>query len=145
MDKNYSQRQVEWAKKEKAREDEERKTEVKIGEIFGKVTEDIKKTDDTKVRIDSTETLKLNTSVDLKKGDSIRITIKADWSMRGQEKQRWGRERKAQNGEALGKLTGNIKKSDDIRVRIDNVETLKFNSSVDLKKGDFIRVTIEKV
>ena len=65
--------------------------------------------------------------------------------MRGQEKQRRGREKKVQAGEALGKVTGNIKKSDEIRVRIDDVETLKFKPSVDLKKGDYIRVTIEKV
>jgi len=45
----------------------------------------------------------------------------------------------------LGKATGNIGKADDVSVRIDNVETLRFKPSVDLKKGDSIRVTIEKV
>jgi hypothetical protein len=145
MGQNYNERQAEWAKREKTKENEERKAEVIIGEVTGKLTRDIKKSDDIRVKIENVETLKLKPSVDLQKGDSIKITINADWSMRGQEKQRWGRERKVQAGEALGKVTGNIKKSDEIRVRIDDVETLKFKPSVDLKKNDYIRVTIGKV
>ena len=48
-------------------------------------------------------------------------------------------------GEIRGRVIKGAKKTDDIRVRIDHVETLSFNLSVDLKNGDIIRVTIEKV
>jgi len=69
----------------------------------------------------------------------------ARWAERGQAKEKEERKGEVKVGEALGKSTGNIGKADDVRVRIDNVETLMFKPSVDLKKGDFIRVTIEKV
>ncbi len=145
MATDYNKRQADWAQKEQAKEDEERKGEAKIGEAFGKTTGDIGKSGDIRIRIDNVETLRLKPSVDLKKGDSIKITVKADWTRRGQEKQGWGHESEAHHGEALGKATGDIRKSENVRVRIDNVETLKFESSVDLKKGDSIRITIEKV
>ena len=145
MATNYEDRQADWAKKEQAREDDERKGEVKVGEVFGKATGDIRKDDDIRVRIDNVETLRFKPSGDLKKGDSIRITIKADWTKRGQERQRWGRESVVQSREAFGKATGDIRKTDDVRVRIDNVETLRFKPTEDLKKGDSIRITIEKV
>jgi ribosomal 50S subunit-recycling heat shock protein len=142
---DYEERQARWAERGQAKEKEERKGEVKVGEALGKATGDIGKAGDTRVRIDNVETLSFNPSVDLKKGDSIRVTIEADWTMRGQKKQ--GKERKgeAKIGEAFGKATGNIRKTGDVRVRIDNIETLRFKPSVDLKKGDSIRVTIEKV
>ncbi|MFC1939940.1 hypothetical protein ACFLXO_04565 [Chloroflexota bacterium] len=145
MATSYEDRQAAWEKKEEAREEEERKGEVKVGEALGKVTGDIGKTGDARVRIDNVETLRFKPSVDLKKGDSVRVTIEADWTRRDQEKQ--GEERKgdAKVGEALGKATRDIGKAGDVRVRIDNVETLRFKPSVDLKKGDSIRVTIEKV
>ena len=54
-------------------------------------------------------------------------------------------ERTVKVGEIRGKVTGGIKKTDNVRVRIDDVETLRFNPSVDLKSGDSIKVTIEKV
>ena len=71
----YNERQARWAKKEQAKEDEERKGEVKIGEASGKATGNIGKTGDTRVRIDNVETLKFKSSADLKKGDFIRVTI----------------------------------------------------------------------
>jgi hypothetical protein len=145
MATDYDKRQADWATKEQAREDEERQGEVKVGEVFGKVTGDIRKADDIKVRIDNVETLKFNPPGDLKKGDSIRITIKADWTKRGQERQGWGRESVAQPNEAFGKATGDIRKTDDVRVKMDNVETLRFKPTEDLKKGDSIRITISKV
>ena len=140
MGTSYEDRQADWAKKEPAKEEEERKGEVKVGEALGKATGDIGKTGDVRVRIDNVETLRFKPSVDLKKGDSIRVTIEADWTRRGQKKLGG-----AKVGEALGKATGKIGKADDVRVMIDNVETLTFKPSVDLKKGDYIRVTIEKV
>jgi hypothetical protein len=62
----------------------------------------------------------------------------ADWKKREDE-------RTVKLVEARGRVTGNIKKNDDVRVRIDKVETLSFKSPVDLKNGDSIRITIEKV
>jgi len=145
MATDYDERQARWAKREQAKEDEERKGEVKVGEALGKATGDIGKTADVRVRIDNVETLRFKPSVDLKKGDSIRVTIEADWTKRGQKKEKEERKGEAKVGEALGKATGDIRKTSDVRVRIDNVETLRFKPSVDLKKGDSIRVTIEKV
>jgi ribosomal 50S subunit-recycling heat shock protein len=142
---SYEDRQAAWAKKEQAKKEEERKGEVKVGEALGKATGDIGKANDVRVRIDNVETLRFKPSADLKKGDSIRVTIEADWTRRGQEKQEGERKGKVEVGETLGKATGDIGKASDVRVRIDNVETLRFKPSVDLKKGDSIRVTIEKV
>ncbi len=70
---------------------------------------------------------------------------RARWAEREQAKEKEERKGEVKVGEALGKATGNIGKASDVRVRIDNVETLRFKPSVDLKKGDSVRVTIEKV
>ncbi|HUV45380.1 MAG TPA: hypothetical protein VMW13_11200 [Dehalococcoidales bacterium] len=145
MTTDYDERRARWAKKEQAKENEERKGEVKVGEALGKATGNIGKTGDVRVRIDNVETLRFKPSVDLKKGDSISVTIEADWTRRGQKNQGEERRGAAKVGEALGTATGNIGKTDDVRVRIDNVETLRFKPSVDLMKGDSIRVNIEKV
>ena len=48
-------------------------------------------------------------------------------------------------GEIRGRVIKGIKQTDDIKVRIDHIETLRFNPSVDLKNGDTIKITIEKV
>jgi ribosome-binding factor A len=145
MATDYDERRARWAKREQAKENEERKGEVKVGEALGKATGDIRTTGDAKVRIDNVETLRFKPFVDLKKGDTIRVTIEADWTRRGQKKQEEERKGEAKVGEALGKVTGDISKTGDVRVRIDNVETLRFKPSMDLKKGDTIRATIEKV
>ena len=145
MTTDYDERQARWAKKEQEKEQEERKGEAKVGEVLGKITKDINKNGDTKVRIDNVEALKFNPSADLKKGDSVKITIEADWTRRGEHTQGHEGRSEAKFGEVFGKLTGNMEKTRDVRVRIDNVEDLKFKPSVDLKKGDFIRLIIEKV
>ena len=54
-------------------------------------------------------------------------------------------ERTVKRGEIRGRVTKGIKLNDNIRVRIDHIEELSFNPSIDLKNGDVIRVTIEKV
>jgi ribosomal 50S subunit-recycling heat shock protein len=144
MATDYEERRARWAKREQAREKEERKGEVKVGEALGKATEDIGRFGDVRVRIDNVETLRFQPSVDLKKGDSIKVTIEADWTDNRQKKQGEERKGEVKVGEALGKVTRNIGKASDVRVRIDNAETLRFQPSVDLKKGDSIRVTIEK-
>ena len=145
MSTEHEKRQAAWAKKEQAKEDEERKDEFTLGEVSGTATEDIRISDELKIKIDDTETLKLKPSTDFNKDDSVRVTIIADLTMKDHEMQRWGRERNVKDGEALGKVTGNIKKSHDIKVRIDKIETLKFTSSADLKKGDYLRIIIEKI
>jgi len=48
-------------------------------------------------------------------------------------------------GEAQGKVTHDIKKDDDLKISIDKLQTMRFFPGVDLKKGDLIRVTIEKI
>lgn len=145
MSSDFQNRQAAWAKKEQAKEDEERKDEVKVGEVSGKATGDIGRTNELKIRIDNVETLKLKSSFTFIKDDSIKIIIMADRTAKAQEKQRWGRERIIQAGEAIGKVTGHIKKTDDIKIRIDNIETIRFNSSEELKKGDSLRVIVEKL
>jgi hypothetical protein len=55
------------------------------------------------------------------------------------------KERTVKIGEIRGRVTKGIKLNDNIRVRIDHIEELSFNSTIDLKNGDIIRVTIEKV
>jgi hypothetical protein len=145
MTSDFQKRQANWAKKEQAKEDEERKDEIKVGAVSGKVTGDIGHTDELKIRIDNVETLRLKPSFNFIKDDSIKIIIMADRTANAHDKQRWGRERIIQAGEAVGKVTGHIKKSDDVKIRIDNIETLRFNSSEELKKGDSLRVIIEKL
>ena len=69
----------------------------------------------------------------------------AAWAKKEQAKKGEERKGEVRVGEASGKATGDIGKADDVRVRIDDVETLRFKPSIGLKKGDSIRVTIEKV
>ena len=61
-----------------------------------------------------------------------------DWAKREEEKN-------VKVGEGRGRATGDIKKGDDVRIRIDRVEAIRFPSSADLKKGDYIRIIIEKM
>ena len=48
-------------------------------------------------------------------------------------------------GETRGRVTVNIRTTDELRIRIDKFEPLNFKSPMDLKNGDSIRITIEKV
>jgi hypothetical protein len=48
-------------------------------------------------------------------------------------------------GEFRVRVTGTIRKNDDVRVRIDKVEALSFKSSLDIKSGETLRITIEKI
>jgi hypothetical protein len=145
MTSDYEQREAAWAKKAKDKEKEERKGEVKVGEALGKVTGDISQFGEVKVRIDNVEALKFKPFADLKRGDSIKVTVEADWSGRGETTRGHEGKSEAKSGEVFGKVTGNIGKDHDVKLRIDNVEQLKFKSSTDLKKGDFVRLLIEKV
>jgi len=53
-------------------------------------------------------------------------------------------------GEVQAKLSADVKKTDDLGVHLkvswsDKLETIKFKPSQDLKKGDTLKITIEKV
>ena len=53
-------------------------------------------------------------------------------------------------GEVQAKLSADVKKTDDLGVYLkvswsDKLETIKFKPSQDLKKGDTLKITIEKV
>jgi hypothetical protein len=144
MATDYEEREKAWAKKSQDKEKEERKGEVKVGEALGKVTGDISKFGEVKVRIDNVEAVKFKPNTDLKKGDSLKVIVEADWSRRGETTHGHEGKSEAKSGEVFGKVTGNFSKDHDVKVRIDNVEQLKFKSSTDLKKGDFVRLLIEK-
>lgn len=73
--KSYDDRQADFAKREQDKESEEHKTSVKLAEVRGKVTGDIRSTNDVRVKIDNVDLPKFHPSVDLKKGDFIKITI----------------------------------------------------------------------
>jgi hypothetical protein len=64
----YDEQQAEWHKREDART-------VKVGEVRGRMHKDIKKSSEIKISMDHLETLRLLCPVDLKQGDTIRITI----------------------------------------------------------------------
>lgn len=143
---SYDERQTRLAERDRLVEQEKRKGEVKIGEITGKTTKEIKREiSGTKIRIDHVEDLNFQPEVDLKVGDSIKITIAADWTKRGQTQHVEFRKRPDNVGEAAGKVTKDIKNTNELRVMIDGVEMVKFKPSADLKKGDLVRITIEKM
>jgi ribosomal 50S subunit-recycling heat shock protein len=55
-------------------------------------------------------------------------------------------------GEVETKMSANVKKTDELKVRLkgklcccNKVETVKFKPSEDLKKGDKVKITIEKL
>jgi len=53
-------------------------------------------------------------------------------------------------GEVQAKLSADVKKTEDLAVQLkvswsDKLETIKFKPSQDLKKGDTLKITIEKV
>ena len=53
-------------------------------------------------------------------------------------------------GEAQSELTGDVKKTESIKVRLsvsnqDRLKEITFNPSEDLKKGDKVKITVEKL
>ncbi|MDP2917603.1 MAG: hypothetical protein Q8O16_06720 [Dehalococcoidia bacterium] len=53
-------------------------------------------------------------------------------------------------GEVQAKMSADVKKTDELSVSLkvsysDKLETAKFKPSEDLKKGDTVKITIEKV
>ena len=69
----------------------------------------------------------------------------SDYDNRQADSKKRENERAVKLGEVKGRATGNIKITDDVRVRIDKVENLSFKPSMEIKNGDSIRITIEKV
>lgn len=72
---DYDERQEAWKKKEAEREATEIKSAVKLVDVHVRLTGNIKKTDDMKVKIDNAETIKVKPPIDLKKGDTIKVTV----------------------------------------------------------------------
>ena len=69
----------------------------------------------------------------------------ADYEKRQADFNKREDDRTVQLGEFKVRVTGTIRKNDDVRVRIDKVEALSFKSSVDIKSGENLRITIEKI
>ncbi|MBN2076221.1 MAG: hypothetical protein JW762_11785 [Dehalococcoidales bacterium] len=145
MTSEYEKRRSDWAKKAQDEEETDRQKEIIIGETAGKVEKDINAAQELKVKINDVGPLQLKTSINLSKGDSVKISIKADPSLGDQHKLTWGREKPSHLDEALGTVTGKIKKDHEIKIKIDYIDIQKIKSSEDLNKGDSIRVILGKV
>ena len=69
----------------------------------------------------------------------------ADYEKRQSDFNKREDDRTVKLGEFKVMVTGTIRKNDDMRVRIDKVESLSFKSAVDIKSGENLRITIEKI
>ena len=145
MTSEFEKRKSDWAKKAKDEEEAERQKEIIIGETTGKVEKDIKAAQELKIKINDVGSLHLTPSIDLSKGDSVKILIKADPALSKDRKLTWGREKPSYLDESLGTVTGKISKDHEIKIKIDHIDIQKIKSSADLDKGDSIRVIISKV
>jgi hypothetical protein len=144
MTSEYEKRRLAWAKKAEDEEEAGRQKEIFIGETTGIITKDIKSSQELNVKINDVGSLLLAPSINLSKGDSVKISIKADPSLSEQHKLTWGREKPSQPDEAFGTVTGKIRKDHEIKIKIDHIDIQKIKSSADLDKGDSIRVIIGK-
>jgi hypothetical protein len=144
MTSDYERRRAAQAKRAQEEEQAERQKEIIVGETSGKVEKDISSGQELKVRIHDVNDLHLTPSKDLKKGDILKITIKADPSLSEEHKISWGREKPSYPDEASGTVKGKIKVNHDMDIKIDRIEVKKVQSSVGLDKGDSIRIIIEK-
>ncbi|HEY94665.1 MAG TPA: hypothetical protein G4O15_06975 [Dehalococcoidia bacterium] len=144
MTSDYERRRAAHAKRLQDEEQAERQKEIILGETSGKVEKDIRSGQELKVKIRDVNDLLLTPSNDLKKGDILKITIKADPSLSEEHKLSWGREKPSRSDEASGTVKGKIKVNQDIDLKIDRIELKKVQSSVELDKGDSIRIIVEK-
>ena len=96
------------------------------------------------MKIHQVDDLRIKLSKDPKKGDLLKITIKADPALSDEHKISWGREKPSHLDEAYGTVKGKIKMGNDLKIKIDHIEVQKVRSSVELDKGDSIRIIIEK-
>ena len=144
MTSDYEIRRAAQAKRAQEEEQAERQKEIILGETTGTVERDISSGQELKVKVHDVDDMRLKPSKDLKKGDILKITIKADPSLSEAHKLSWGREKPSHPDEASGTMKGKIKVNHDISLKIDHIEVTKFQSSVELDKGDSIRIIIEK-
>jgi hypothetical protein len=144
MTSDYEQRRTAQAKRAQEEEQAERQKEIIVAETSGKVEKDITGGQELKVKIHNVDDLHLQPSKDLKKDDILKIIIKADPSLSEEHKLSWGREKPSHPDEASGIVKGRIKVNHDIDLKIDRIEVKKAQSSVELDKGDSIRVIVEK-
>ena len=144
MTSEYEQRRASQAKRAQEQEDAERQKEIIIGETSGKVDKDFSSGQELKVQISEVGNMRLKPSMDLNKGDIVKITIKADPALSEENILSWGREKPSYPDEALGTVTGKIKADHDIKIKIDHIDVQKTKSSTALDKGDSIRLSIEK-
>jgi len=144
MTSDYERRRAAQAKRAQEEEQAERQKELIIGETSGKVEKDIRSGQELRVKIRDVNDLLLKPSGELKKGDILKITIKADPSLSEEHKLSWGREKPSRPDEASGTVKGKIKVNHDLDLKIDRMEVKKVQSSAELDKGDSIRIIIEK-
>ena len=144
MTSDYEQRRAAQANRSQEEEQAERQKEIIIGETSGRIEKDITSGQELKVKIRDVTDLHLKPSKDLKKGDILKITIKADPTLSEEHKMSWGREKPSHPDEAYGTAKGRIKANHDLDLKIDSIEVEKVQSSVEMGKGDSIRVIFEK-
>ena len=144
MTSDYEIRRAAQAKRAQEEEQAEWQKEIVLGETTGKVEKDISSGQELKVKVHDVNDMRLTPSKDLKKGDILKITIKADPSLSEAHKLSWGREKPSHPDEASGIVKGKIKANHDIDVKIDRIEVKKIQSSIELDRGDSIRIIIEK-
>jgi len=144
MTSDYERRRAAQAKRAQEEEQAERQKEIVLGETSGKVEKDISSGQELKVKIRDVDDMLLRPSIDLKKGDDLKITIKADPSLSEEHKISWGREKPSHPNEASGTIKGRIRLDHDIDLKIERIEVKKVKPSVELDKGDSIRIIIEK-
>ena len=144
MTSEYEQRRAEQAKKVLEQDMAERQKEIIVSETSGKVEKNISVGQELKVKVNGVGNLSLKPSMELNKGDMLKITIKGDPALSQEHIISWGREKPSHPDEALGTVTGKIKAGHEIKVKIDHIDVQKIKSSTELDKGDSIRVVIEK-
>lgn len=144
MTSDYERRRAAQAKRAQEEEQAERQKEIIVAETSGRVEKDISNGQELKVKIHDVNDMHLIPSEDLKKGDILKITLKADPTLSEEHKLSWGREKPSHPDEASGTVKGRIRVGHDIDLKIDRIEVKKVQSSVELDKGDSIRIIIEQ-
>jgi uncharacterized Zn finger protein len=117
---------------------------VKLGEVMSEMTSEVKKTDDLRVLMmvgwtGRSKEIAFKPSEDLRVGDKIKITVEKLKIM------------EIKPGEVQPEMTADIKKTEDMEIQFRmgwgyvTTGKINFKPSEDLKKGDKIKITIEKV
>ena len=144
MTSEYEQRRAERAERIREGEQSARDKEIIVGEMTGTVEADISSGQELKIKIHGVDDLVLSPSMDLKTGDTLKITVKADPSLSEHHEMDWKRRKPEYTDEASGVVKGKIKANHDLGLKIDRISVSKAQSSAELDKGDSIRINIEK-